>query len=47
MDGIIIDFGEKETTKKEFYSNDKKKININDINIKNINFLENRNYFLE
>ena len=30
----IIDFGEKKTTKKEFYSNDNKKIfNINEINI--------------
>ena len=33
----IIDFGEKKTTKKEFYSDDNKKIfNINDININEI-----------
>ena len=33
----IIDFGEKKNTKKEFYSNDNKKIfNINDININEV-----------
>ena len=33
----IIDFGEKKTTEKEFYSHDNKKIfNINDININDI-----------
>ena len=33
----IIDFGEKKTTRKEFYSDDNKKIfNINDININEI-----------
>ena len=33
----IIDFGEKKTTKKEFYSDDNKKIfNTNDININEI-----------
>ena len=34
IEGIIIDFGEKKTTEKEFYGNDNKKIfNIKDINI--------------
>ena len=33
----IIDFGERKTTKKEFYSNDNKKIfKMNDININEI-----------
>ena len=37
MGNRIIDFGEKKTTKKEFYSDDNKKIfNINDININEI-----------
>ena len=37
MEGIIIDFDEKKTTQKEFYSSDNKKIfKINDININEI-----------
>ena len=37
MGNRIIDFREKKTTKKEFYSDDNKKIfNINDININEI-----------